>query len=84
MLAAALRATMAATRDADRHVAVLTARQEEVTEGIADLERRLATARDRFEKVTAELEAATTERERCEAKEVEAQRALDAHDDPSS
>lgn len=83
-LAAALRSARDATREADRQVAVLSARQEEVTEGIADLERRLATARERFDKVTAQLEAATSERERCEAKEVEAQRALDAHDDDSS
>lgn len=83
-LAAALRTAREATREADRHVAVLTARQEEVIEGIADLERRLATARERFDKVSVELQVATTERERCEAAETAAQHALDAHDDSSS
>lgn len=80
-LQAALDAARGALRSADRQVAVLTARQEEVTEGIADLERRLATARARLEKVTAELDEASGIRDRREAEEEAAQRALDAHDD---
>ena len=59
---------------ADRQVAVLTARQEEVTEGIADLERRLATARARLEKVTGELDEAGGIRDRRERQEAAAQR----------
>lgn len=79
-LQAALDAARGALRSADRQVAVLTARQEEVTEGIADLERRLATARARLEKVTAELDEASGIRDRHEAQEEAAQRALEAHD----
>ena len=68
-------------RAADRQVAVLTARHEEVTEGIADLERRLAAARDRLGKVTAELDDATGIRDARERHEAAAQQALDDHDD---
>jgi DNA repair exonuclease SbcCD ATPase subunit len=67
-------------RTADRQVAVLTARHEEVTEGIADLERRLATARGRLEKVTRELDEATGVRDRREQEEAKAQEALAGHD----
>ena len=56
---------------------MLTARQEEVVEGIADLERRLATARARLEKVTAELDEASGIRDRAEAREARAAEALD-------
>lgn len=70
-----------ALRTADRQVAVLTARHEEVTEGIADLERRLATARARLEKVTGELDEATGIRDAAERAEGEAQRSLDSHDE---
>jgi hypothetical protein len=80
-LVSALEAAREALRGADRHVAVLTARQEEVTEGIADLERRLATARDRLAKVSAELEEALRDRDAREEQEDAARRALDAHDD---
>ncbi len=79
-LASALESAREALRSADRQVAVLTARQEEVTEGIADLERRLAAARDRLAKVGAELSAATTDRDTSEAQEVDARRALEDHD----
>lgn len=79
-LAGALRAAREAAREADRSVAVLTARQEEVTEGIADLERRLATARDRLAKVTAELEGALAERDRRQAAQEQAEEALTDHD----
>ncbi|MDC5699061.1 hypothetical protein OO014_17555 [Intrasporangium calvum] len=79
-LAGALQATRDAAREVDRTVAVLTARQEEVTEGIADLERRLSTARERLAKVTAELEGATAERERREGALQQAERALADHD----
>ena len=82
-LASALDAARAALRTADRQVAVLTARHEEVTEGIADLERRLATARARLEKVTGELDEATGIRDAAERSEGEAQRSLDAHDESS-
>ncbi|MER7071745.1 hypothetical protein [Terrabacter sp. NPDC000476] len=80
-LQAALDAARGALRSADRQVAVLTARQEEVTEGIADLERRLATARARLKKVTAELDEASGIRDRHEAQEEAARRALEAHDE---
>ncbi|GAA2745050.1 hypothetical protein GCM10009868_25110 [Terrabacter aerolatus] len=80
-LQAALDAARSDLRAADRQVAVLTARQEEVTEGIADLERRLATARARLEKVTGELDEAAGIRDRSEHQEAAAQQALDALDD---
>jgi hypothetical protein len=67
-------------RTADRQVAVLTARQEEVVEGIADLERRLATARARLEKVTAELDEASGIRDEAEEREASAAKALDEHE----
>jgi hypothetical protein len=79
-LQAALDAARTELRTADRQVAVLTARHEEVTEGIADLERRLATARGRLEKVTGELDEAAGIRDRREQEEAAAQEALDAHD----
>lgn len=79
-LQSALEAARTDLRAADRQVAVLTARQEEVTEGIADLERRLATARARLEKVTGELDEAGGIRSRREQEEAAAQQALDAHD----
>ncbi|WP_076262120.1 hypothetical protein [Intrasporangium flavum] len=80
-LASALESAREALRSADRQVAVLTARQEEVTEGIADLERRLAAARERLAKVGAELAGATSERDAQEAREEQARRALEDHDD---
>jgi hypothetical protein len=80
-LQADLDAARAELRAADRQVAVLTARQEEVTEGIADLERRLATARARLEKVTGELDEAVGIRDRREQQEAAARDALDAHGD---
>ncbi|MGO4596420.1 hypothetical protein [Terrabacter sp. 2RAF25] len=79
-LQAALETARSELRTADRQVAVLTARHEEVTEGIADLERRLATARGRLEKVTGELDDATGTRDRREAEEGAAQQALADHD----
>ena len=79
-LQAALETARSELRTADRQVAVLTARHEEVTEGIADLERRLATARGRLEKVTAELDEATGIRDRREQAEAAAQQALADHD----
>ncbi|NUR17394.1 MAG: hypothetical protein HOQ13_13940, partial [Dermatophilaceae bacterium] len=79
-LQSALEAARSELRTADRQVAVLTARREEVTEGIADLERRLATARARLEKVTAELDEATGTRDRHEKDEEAAQQALADHD----
>jgi hypothetical protein len=79
-LQSTLETARADLRAADRQVAVLTARQEEVVEGIADLERRLATARARLEKVTGELDDATGIRSRREQEEAAAQQALDAHD----
>ncbi|MEO5745323.1 MAG: hypothetical protein ABIQ53_12155 [Terracoccus sp.] len=82
-LAETLDTARAALRAADRQVAVLTARHEEATEGIADLERRLATARSRLEKVAGELDGATGIRDTAERVEGEAQRSLDAHDESS-
>ncbi len=79
-LQSSLESARAELRAADRQVAVFTARQEEVTEGIADLERRLATARARLEKVTGELDEARGIRDRREHEEEAAQQALDAHD----
>ncbi|GAB3047937.1 hypothetical protein GCM10027053_02410 [Intrasporangium mesophilum] len=80
-LQATLESARTAMRTADRQVAVLTARHEEVTEGIADLERRLATAQERLAKVTAELDEATGIRDTREREESAAQQALDDHDD---
>ena len=79
-LQSTLETARAELRAADRQVAVLTARQEEVVEGIADLERRLVTARARLEKVTGELDEAGGIRGRREQEEAAAQRALDTHD----
>lgn len=73
-----------ALRTADRQVAVLTARHEEVTEGIADLERRLATARVRLKKVTGELDEATGIRDAAERGEEEAREGLDGDDTAAS
>jgi len=81
-LTAELEHARAELRTADRQVAVLTARQEEVVEGIADLERRLATARARLEKVTSELDAATGIRDRAEEREARAGQALAADEKP--
>ena len=75
-LTAELEQARAALRTADRQVAVLTARQEEVVEGIADLERRLATARARLEKVTSELDEASGIRDEAESREAKAAEAL--------
>ncbi|WP_323096444.1 hypothetical protein [Intrasporangium sp. YIM S08009] len=79
-LVSALEGARESLRSADRHVAVLTAREEEVTEGIADLERRLAAARERLVKVGVELAGATSERDAHEAHEAKARRALEDHD----
>ncbi|TQM62047.1 hypothetical protein [Humibacillus xanthopallidus] len=75
-LTAELEQARSELRTADRQVAVLTARQEEVIEGIADLERRLATARARLEKVTSELDEASGIRDRAERREADATTAL--------
>jgi hypothetical protein len=48
-------------------------------EGVADLERRLATARDRLEKATAELDEVSGIRDEKARAAAEAQRALEAH-----
>ena len=81
-LTAELEQARSELRAADRQVAVLTARQEEVVEGIADLERRLATARSRLEKVTAELEEASGIRDRAEERETRAAQALADDESP--
>ena len=81
-LAAEVESARSDLRTADRHVAVLTARQEEVVEGIADLERRLTTARTRLEKVTVELDEATRTRDEAEAREARAAEALAAAEVP--
>ena len=82
-LADAVDAARSALRSADRQVAVLAARHDEVTEGIADLERRLTTARARRGKVGGELDEATGIRDAAERAEREVQRSLDAHDESS-
>ena len=79
-LQGALEAARSELRSADRQVAVLTARHEEVVEGVADLERRLAAARARLEKVSGELDEAGRIRDQREQEEAAAQSALDAHD----
>lgn len=79
-LQGALETARSELRSADRQVAVLTARHEEVVEGVADLERRLAAARARLEKVSGELDEAARTRDRREEQEAAAQAALDAHD----
>jgi hypothetical protein len=81
-LTADLEQARAELRSADRQVAVLSARQEEVVEGIADLERRLATARSRLEKVTTELDDASGIRDRAEEREARASRALADSESP--
>ena len=80
-LQGSLEAARNALRAADRQVAVLTARHEEVTEGIADLERRLSAAQERLAKVSAELDEAAGIRDAREQEEQAAQQALDDHDD---
>lgn len=82
-LTGALDTARSALRTAERQVAVQTARHEEVTEGIADLERRLATARNRLEKVAGELDEVTAIRDTAERAERDAQRALDTLDQSS-
>lgn len=82
-LADDLETARAALRVADRQVAVQTARHEEVTEGTADLERRLTTARNRLEKVADDLREVTGIRDAAERVEAQAQRSLDAHDEMS-
>ncbi|WP_374970351.1 hypothetical protein [Terrabacter sp. BE26] len=79
-LQTALEAARSELRSADRQVAVLTARQEEVVEGVADLERRLAAARARLEKVTGDLEEAGRIRDQREQEEAAAQSAINEHD----
>jgi hypothetical protein len=81
-LATELEQARAELRTADRQVAVLTARQEEVVEGIADLERRLVTARARLEKVTSELDEANGIRDRAEQREATAAKALADDESP--
>ncbi|MEO7752162.1 MAG: hypothetical protein ABIS35_01990 [Terracoccus sp.] len=70
----------AALRTAERQAAVLAARRQEVVDGIADLERRLATARGRLAKVSGELAEADGIREDREDDEAEALAALASHD----
>ncbi|MDN5797016.1 MAG: hypothetical protein L0H79_14825 [Intrasporangium sp.] len=68
-----------ALRDAEHRVEVQQARVGEAREGVADLERQLATARDRLEKATgglAELSGIRDEREQAVAR---ARQALEAH-----
>jgi hypothetical protein len=87
--AAAERAKLEATVDrarravegAEHHVEILAARQEEASAGIADLERQLATARKRLEKVTAEHDEASGIRDSLRADLEGAQAALQHHDE---
>lgn len=70
-----------AVEGAEHHVEILAARQEEASAGIADLERQLATARTRLEKVTAEHDEARGIRDSLRADLEEAQTALQHHDE---
>lgn len=70
-----------AVEGAEHHVEILAARQEEASAGIADLERQLATARTRLEKVTAEHDEARGIRDSLRADLEEAQAALQHHDE---
>ena len=79
-LASAAQKARRAVDAADRHVEVLEARRVEAQEGIAALERQLATARQRLEKVTAELDEASGTRESRAAELAAAEAALEAHD----
>lgn len=79
-LAAAAHKARRAVDAADRQVEVLEARRVEAQEGIAALERQLATARQRLEKVTGELEEAGGIRESRGAELAAAEAALEAHD----
>jgi hypothetical protein len=65
---------------ADHQVEVRAVRREEVLAGIADLERQLATARTRLDKVSGEHEEASGIRDARRAELDEAEAALRAHD----
>ncbi len=79
-LVAQLDDARSALRSSGRQVGVLGARCEEVVEGIADLERRLDTARARLAKVSTELAGANGVHEDREDAEAAAAAALEAHD----
>lgn len=69
-----------AREDADHRLEVQQARVDEAREGVADLERQLATARNRLEKVTDELDEASGIRDERVRDEARARRALEAHE----
>ncbi len=72
-----------ALRSSARRVEVLGTRRQEVVDGIADLERRLVTARARLAAVTAELAEASGRHEDLEDAEAAARAAVEAHDERS-
>lgn len=68
-----------AREDAERKAEVQQARVDEAREGVADLERQLAAARDRLEKATRKRDELSGIREQRERAEAAARRALEAH-----
>ncbi|EWT04300.1 hypothetical protein N864_14615 [Intrasporangium chromatireducens Q5-1] len=68
-----------ARRDAEHRVEVQQARVDEAREGVADLERQLATARERLAKATDELDEVSGIRDEKAEAEAGARRALEAH-----
>ncbi len=68
-----------AREDAEHKAEVQQARVDEAREGVADLERQLAAARDRLEKATRKRDELSGIREERERAEAAARRALEAH-----
>lgn len=79
-LVKALERAVAARADADHRADVQTARLEEAREGVADLERQLASARERLEKATDALDELSGIRQEREQAEADARDALEEHD----
>jgi hypothetical protein len=71
---------VAARAEADHRAEVQAARLEEARAGVADLERQLATARERLAKATDALDELSAIRQEREAAEVAARTALETHD----
>jgi hypothetical protein len=79
-LEAAVDRARRAVEAAEHHVEVLAVRRDETAAGIADLERQLATARQRLEKVTGEQAEAGGMRDRRRAELADAEASLRAHE----
>lgn len=79
-LVKALARATAATADAGHRAEVQAARLEEARAGVADLERQLASARERLEKATTALDELSGIRKEREEAEAAARAALEVHD----